>query len=79
MLYSFIHVLLLKAGGKKQTKKQLKEPSETKSKRDWGKGMACVGRMEECTIVARDHRGSIPGVEVGMSWLFRLGVSIKRR
>ena len=69
---------IVRAGGKRQMKKKIKEPSENKSKRDWGKGMACVGRTDECTIVPPDHRGSIPGIEVGMSWLFRIGVSIRR-
>ncbi|XP_063245028.1 E3 ubiquitin-protein ligase UHRF1-like [Bacillus rossius redtenbacheri] len=41
-------------------------------KRDWGKGMACAGQTKECTIVPRDHFGSIPGVEVGSCWKFRV-------
>lgn len=45
-----------------------------KSSRDWGKGMACVGRTKECTIVPINHFGPIPGIEVGTSWKFRVQV-----
>lgn len=48
--------------------------SKNDSKRDWGKGMACVGRTKECTIVPKDHYGQVPGVEVGTCWKFRLQV-----
>ncbi|KZC11835.1 E3 ubiquitin-protein ligase UHRF1 [Dufourea novaeangliae] len=62
------------AGDKlKQTKKKKTENSS--SKRDWGKGMACVGRTKECSIVPPNHRGPIPGVEVGMCWMYRVQVS----
>nr|CAD7446560.1 unnamed protein product [Timema bartmani] len=47
----------------------------TSSKRDWGKGMACVGRTKVCTIVPPDHFGPVPGVEVGTSWMFRMQAS----
>ncbi|OAD54927.1 E3 ubiquitin-protein ligase UHRF1 [Eufriesea mexicana] len=57
----------------KQTKKKTNENSN--SKRDWGKGMACVGRTKECSIVPPNHRGPIPGVEVGMCWMYRVQVS----
>ncbi|GIX93264.1 hypothetical protein CEXT_336661 [Caerostris extrusa] len=43
--------------------------------RDWGKGMACVGRTKQCTIVPPNHFGPIPGVEVGTMWKFRGQVS----
>ncbi|XP_012278380.1 E3 ubiquitin-protein ligase UHRF1 isoform X2 [Orussus abietinus] len=68
---------IVKAGDKlKQTKKKTKTTlGESKDKRDWGKGMACVGRTKECTLVPPNHRGPIPGVEVGMCWMFRLQVS----
>lgn len=49
----------------------------SKSKRDWGKGMACVGRTKKCNIVPSNHFGPIPGVEVGTTWLFRVQVSSK--
>ncbi|XP_046382805.1 E3 ubiquitin-protein ligase UHRF1-like [Ischnura elegans] len=49
--------------------------SKSETKRDWGSGMACVGRTKECTIVPSNHYGPIPGVEVGTSWLFRVQVS----
>lgn len=44
-------------------------------KRDWGQGMACVGRTKICTIVPINHRGPVPGVEVGMSWEYRVQVN----
>uniref|UniRef100_A0A8C5UA00 RING-type E3 ubiquitin transferase n=1 Tax=Malurus cyaneus samueli TaxID=2593467 RepID=A0A8C5UA00_9PASS len=60
---------VIKAGEKlKQSKKKAKMPSaSTESQRDWGKGMACVGRTKECTI-APNHYGPIPGVPVGTTW-----------
>ncbi|XP_054008845.1 E3 ubiquitin-protein ligase UHRF1-like [Hylaeus anthracinus] len=65
---------IVKAGDKlKQTKKKTNENSN--SKRDWGKGMACVGRTKECSIVPPNHRGPVPGVEVGMCWIYRVQVS----
>ncbi|CAG8451315.1 6703_t:CDS:2 [Ambispora leptoticha] len=51
--------------------KKSKMPSAT-TQRNWGGGMACVGRSKECTIVSKDHRGKIPGVPVGSSWLYRI-------
>ncbi|NWR92518.1 UHRF2 ligase, partial [Furnarius figulus] len=68
---------VIKAGEKlKQSKKKAKMPSaSTESQRDWGKGMACVGRTKECTIVPSNHYGPIPGVPVGTTWKFRVQVS----
>ncbi|KAM9138061.1 E3 ubiquitin-protein ligase UHRF2 isoform 1-T1 [Pangshura tecta] len=68
---------VVKAGEKlKQSKKKAKMPSaSTESQRDWGKGMACVGRTKECTIVPSNHYGPIPGVPVGTTWKFRVQVS----
>lgn len=68
---------VVKAGEKlKASKKRAKMPSaNTESQRDWGKGMACVGRTKECTIVPSNHYGPIPGVPVGTSWKFRVQVS----
>ena len=43
--------------------------------RDWGKGMACVGRTKQCTIVPSNHFGPIPGIPVGSLWKFRVQVS----
>ena len=61
---------VIKAGQK------LKESKKTsKSNRDWGKGMACVGRSKVCTIVPPNHFGPIPGVPVGSCWKFRVQVS----
>ncbi|XP_066597047.1 E3 ubiquitin-protein ligase UHRF1-like [Prorops nasuta] len=68
---------IVKAGEKlKQTKRKPSSTDDnTSSKRDWGKGMACVGRTKECSIVPSNHRGSIPGVEVGTCWIYRVQVS----
>ncbi|XP_032673029.1 E3 ubiquitin-protein ligase UHRF1-like [Odontomachus brunneus] len=70
---------IVKAGDKlKNSKKKSTVPEDKKNnspKRDWGKGMACVGRTKECSIVPPNHRGPIPGVEVGMRWMFRVQVS----
>ena len=38
--------------------------------------MACAGRQKTCSVVPSNHFGPIPGVEVGQSWKFRVGVSI---
>ncbi|XP_037679986.1 E3 ubiquitin-protein ligase UHRF1 [Choloepus didactylus] len=60
----------------KESKKKAKMASATSSsQRDWGKGMACVGRTKECTIVPSNHYGPIPGVPVGTMWRFRVQVS----
>uniref|UniRef100_A0A673G944 RING-type E3 ubiquitin transferase n=1 Tax=Sinocyclocheilus rhinocerous TaxID=307959 RepID=A0A673G944_9TELE len=68
---------VVKAGEKLRTsKKKSKMPSATtESQRDWGKGMACVGRTKECTIVPSNHYGPVPGVPVGTTWKFRVQVS----
>ncbi|XP_054612397.1 E3 ubiquitin-protein ligase UHRF2-like [Dunckerocampus dactyliophorus] len=68
---------VVKAGEKlKASKKRAKMPSATtESQRDWGKGMACVGRTKECTIVPSNHYGPVPGVPVGTTWKFRVQVS----
>ncbi|KAG9354154.1 hypothetical protein JZ751_012278 [Albula glossodonta] len=67
---------VVKAGEKlKTSKKRAKMPSaNTESQRDWGKGMACVGRTKECTIVPSNHYGPIPGIPVGATWKFRVQV-----
>lgn len=60
----------------KESKKKAKMPSaQSTASRDWGKGMACVGRTKQCTIVPPNHFGAIPGVEVGSMWKFRVQVS----
>ena len=41
-------------------------------KRDWGRGMATAGRTKTNTTVPKNHFGPIPGIEVGMSWEFRV-------
>uniref|UniRef100_A0A8C5LWM4 E3 ubiquitin-protein ligase UHRF n=1 Tax=Leptobrachium leishanense TaxID=445787 RepID=A0A8C5LWM4_9ANUR len=60
----------------KESKKKSKMASaSSSSQRDWGKGMACVGRTRECTIVPSNHYGPVPGVPVGTMWKFRVQVS----
>lgn len=68
---------IVKAGEKlKESKKKAKMPSnKAESTRDWGKGMACVGRTKECTLVPKNHYGPVPGVDVGTRWGFRSQVS----
>eukprot|EP00095_Tigriopus_kingsejongensis_P006810 maker-scaffold2587_size14210-snap-gene-0.5 protein:Tk06810 transcript:maker-scaffold2587_size14210-snap-gene-0.5-mRNA-1 annotation:"e3 ubiquitin-protein ligase uhrf1 isoform x3" len=53
----------------------LRPPWRNKSQRDWGKGMATVGRSKSCSKVPSNHFGPIPGVEVGMCWKFRIQIS----
>uniref|UniRef100_A0A672PDX8 E3 ubiquitin-protein ligase UHRF n=1 Tax=Sinocyclocheilus grahami TaxID=75366 RepID=A0A672PDX8_SINGR len=60
----------------KESKKKAKMASaSSSSQRDWGKGMACVGRTKQCTIVPSNHHGPVPGVPVGTLWKFRVQVS----
>ncbi|KAI4828346.1 hypothetical protein KUCAC02_022442 [Chaenocephalus aceratus] len=60
----------------KESKKKSKMASASStSQRDWGKGMACVGRTTQCTIVPSNHYGPIPSVPVGSLWKFRVQVS----
>uniref|UniRef100_A0A8C9S0N5 E3 ubiquitin-protein ligase UHRF n=1 Tax=Scleropages formosus TaxID=113540 RepID=A0A8C9S0N5_SCLFO len=60
----------------KESKKKAKMASaNSSSQRDWGKGMACVGRTKQCTIVPSNHYGPVPGVPVGSLWKFRVQVS----
>uniref|UniRef100_A0A8C1F9R9 E3 ubiquitin-protein ligase UHRF n=1 Tax=Cyprinus carpio carpio TaxID=630221 RepID=A0A8C1F9R9_CYPCA len=60
----------------KESKKKAKMASaSSSSQRDWGKGMACVGRTKQCTIVPSNHYGPVPGVPVGTLWKFRVQVS----
>ena len=68
---------VIKAGQKlKESSKKAKMASaKSKSTRDWGKGMACVGRTKVCTIVPPNHFGPIPGVPVGSCWKYRVQVS----
>lgn len=69
---------VIKAGQKlkESSKKSKMASATTKSNRDWGKGMACVGRTKVCTIVPPNHFGPIPGVPVGSCWKFRVQVGI---
>ncbi|KAL5021077.1 hypothetical protein ScPMuIL_000232 [Solemya velum] len=68
---------IVKAGEKlKESKKKSKMASaQSSSSRDWGRGMACVGRQKVCTVVPSNHFGYVPGAEVGMLWKFRVQAS----
>ncbi|KAK3723807.1 hypothetical protein QZH41_019484, partial [Actinostola sp. cb2023] len=68
---------IINAGEKlRESKKKSKMVSaSSSSNRDWGKGMACVGRTKICTIVPPNHFGPIPGMPVGSLWKFRVQVS----
>ncbi|XP_011568402.3 E3 ubiquitin-protein ligase UHRF1 [Plutella xylostella] len=54
--------------------KQTKKTNASKTNRDWGRGMACVGKTKTCAMPA-NHFGPIPGIEVGMCWRFRIQLS----
>ena len=59
----------------KISKAKASRPSyNPKSKRDWGNGMATAGCTKKCTKVAPNHFGNIPGIDVGMTWLYRIQV-----
>ncbi|CAM9845099.1 unnamed protein product [Chrysoparadoxa australica] len=58
----------------KAEKKRKPRPSELTSK-NWGGGMACVGRSKVCTSVDKSHLGAIPGVVVGSLWQYRVEIS----
>ena len=56
--------------------KRAKMPSNAKpQKRDWGNGKATAGVDKKCTIVEPHHFGPIPGIDVGMSWQYRVQVA----
>ncbi len=59
----------------KKSKRKEKMPSAKRCKRDWGSGMATVGRSKSCSKVPPNHFGPIPGVDVGMCWKYRIQVS----
>ncbi|XP_047544031.1 E3 ubiquitin-protein ligase UHRF1-like [Vanessa atalanta] len=54
--------------------KQTKKGNASKTNRDWGRGMACVGKTKTCAMPP-NHFGPIPGIEVGMCWRFRIQLS----
>lgn len=43
--------------------------------KEWGRGMACMGRTQICNTVGKDHFGPIPNIQVGMWWRFRFQAS----
>ncbi|XP_077296529.1 E3 ubiquitin-protein ligase UHRF1-like [Arctopsyche grandis] len=54
--------------------KQVHKPNISKTQRDWGRGMACVGKTQTCAMPA-NHFGPIPGIDVGMIWRYRIQLS----
>ncbi|CAD6238967.1 GSCOCG00008581001-RA-CDS [Cotesia congregata] len=66
--------LVIKAGEKLRPSKRKIKPDLKKGQKDWGRGMGCMSRVKDCTIVPTNHKGPIPGTEVGMSWRYRLQV-----
>lgn len=68
--------LSIQAGDKlKESKKKPSTQDNKEPRKDWGKGMACVGRTKICSLVPSNHRGPVPGIEVGMCWIFRVQVN----
>ncbi|XP_065843411.1 E3 ubiquitin-protein ligase UHRF1-like [Oscarella lobularis] len=55
--------------------RKVKSKRTTPTNRDWGRGMACVGRSKVCTIVPPNHFGAIPEIPVGSQWKFRVQAS----
>ncbi|XP_034839518.1 E3 ubiquitin-protein ligase UHRF1-like [Maniola hyperantus] len=54
--------------------RQTKKTTGSETTRDWGRGMACVGKTKDSDMPA-DHFGPIPGMEVGMIWRYRMQLS----
>ena len=55
--------------------KRANMPSNAKPQnRDWGRGKATAGVKKKCVIVGDHYFGPIPGIEVGMSWQYRVQV-----
>jgi len=65
---------IVKAGEKTKASKKKAIGKEGATKRDWGKGFACAGRTK-VSKMDPNHFGPIPGVEVGMNWMFRIQAS----
>lgn len=63
---------IIKAG-EKLKKTRIRTSTRSRNK---GRGMACVGRSKNCTLVPLHHFGPIPGIEVGTTWKFRMQVII---
>ncbi|CAH2207452.1 jg21001, partial [Pararge aegeria aegeria] len=55
--------------------RQTKKTTGSETTRDWGRGMACVGKTKDSAMPA-DHFGPIPGMEVGMMWRYRMQVIV---
>ena len=60
----------------KYSKARANMPSrKAKINRDWGRGMATAGKTKSNTSIPKHHFGPIPGVDVGMSWEYRMQCS----
>lgn len=67
---------IIKAGDKLKFSKTKRMKASHTTKKNWGNGMACVGRTKVCSVVPLHHFGPIPGVEVGTRWKYRMQVRI---
>ena len=67
--------LVVKEGQLLKASKRTAMSDKSTSKRDWGKGFATAGRSKVCSKVPANFRGTIPGTEVGMAWMYRIQVS----
>jgi E3 ubiquitin-protein ligase UHRF1 len=65
---------LISTGGFMSNGNKKLRPSDLTTKQ-WGGGMACVGRTKENTDVDKKHVGAIPKVPVGGLWQYRIEVS----
>ena len=41
---------------------------------DRGKGFACTGSNKTCTKIDKKTSGPIPGIEMGLAWMFRIHI-----
>jgi E3 ubiquitin-protein ligase UHRF1 len=62
--------------GNKFSHRKNKQPSRvnTGNKQYWGKGLATARRTKTCTVIPKNHFSSIPDIDVGMCWKFRIQV-----
>eukprot|EP00123_Amoebidium_parasiticum_P013805 comp22162_c0_seq1/m.32491 comp22162_c0_seq1/g.32491 ORF comp22162_c0_seq1/g.32491 comp22162_c0_seq1/m.32491 type:complete len:816 (-) comp22162_c0_seq1:813-3260(-) len=58
---------------KKKSKKKL-QPADLTDK-NWGGGMACVGKSTTNTLIGDHHVGPVPGIRVGQLWPYRVNCS----
>ncbi|KAK9503887.1 hypothetical protein O3M35_010353 [Rhynocoris fuscipes] len=65
---------IIKAGDKLK-KRKINSRAKLNKIGNKGRGMACVGRAKDFTLVPFNHIGAIPGIEVGTTWKFRMQVA----